>query len=505
MAVCAYILPYQPSQLHQPNQSSHKMYKIIFLLAFAQIALAQHPYSTTVPLKVYAEPSAHTLIRTIAKPTDSIGVIRQTEQDGQAFWCVQVWLRTLDKDGKVINSLVDNFVNKPIKGFVAVEDLDKTSPATQDISKKINQSAFANMAFLLEYDDIDKQIKVVTIEGLSAQKKVLTTQTRFADDFFAKNAQILAILPTDLRRFQIENDYYLRCRNPKNWKPNPDNIYTIKVALHKRNLYNWLFKPSRILSIDSVSERARFAAIQAVRVRDSCIVWHADRSNIPYPWTGGCKNGYADGLGTLYLDSNRVYKGRLVMGMLHGEGTLRDNAWEIHGAWQQGELMPDPTVNTVLYYKNLPPARDTGTYKMYPTIAPLTKWYANRSKNLTAANWKYGTKGFRKNDVLYPYTASYFQLILPDNENPAYKTYKNNECVSFTTWKYKGYDKVGILYGDAPFIDVWCSQKHNRSERDAHLYYWARDNKWYWWGLTHSGGPYPTFADAVRVVCGCAH
>jgi hypothetical protein len=229
--------------------------------------------------------------------------------------------------------------------------------------------------------------------------------------------------------------------------------------LRKQNFFNYLFRPSKIVAIDSVSGRTYYTEIQAVRKRDSCIIWHADNSHTPYKWSGGCKEGYANGTGTLQLDTNRIFKGTLVMGMMQGEGTLRDNAWEIKGDWQQGELRTYSSVNTVLYYKNNAPARDTATYKMYPTIAPLTRWYAARDTRLEQTKWQFYTKGFRKNDVRYPYVASSYQIILPDNENLAYKKYAATDCVSFTVWKYEGLKRVGVLFADAPFFEIWCSKK----------------------------------------------
>jgi hypothetical protein len=468
--------------------------KILFLfcLAFAKTTFAQHAFQTNAHLKLYAEPSVHTQIMAIVQSADSINVIRQTEQEGHTFLRVTVLRKATDK----INPI-------KIGGFICTNDLDKNEPQTLDILTKIKKQAFVNIDFLVEYKDEDKQVKVATVTAFDKNKTVLQQQTRFADDFFGTKTHINAVIPTNLHSLYLENDDYLRCRI-KNWKPDADNNYTIKMLLRKRNVWNKIFRPSKVLSIDSISGKAHYAAIQAIRKRDSCIVWHADDSHTRYKWSGGCKDGYANGYGTLQLDTNRIFKGTLAMGMMQGEGVLRDNAWLISGTWQQGELQPNASVETVLWYKNSPPARDTTTYKMYPTVAPLTKWYAERNTRLREGHWKHYTRGYRRNDVFYPYLPTSYQLILPDNENPAYKQYKNNECVNFTTWKYADYQRVGVLFGDAPFYDVWCSKKNMKAERDARIYYWANDNKWYWWGLTYSS-VFPTFADAVKTACGCKH
>ena len=437
------------------------------LAANMPVAVAQTPYTPTKKLRLYSEPNANT--RILADQIDTLWVCNSVVQNGETF-------------GKVRFKTTQNKAAAAQWGFAAVADLPQTKDAP----------TFAQT-----------EIRLYLADSTNPKNEPLRPTVRlYGRNGSRPSSYALAqqnLLNTRTRGLRVGTKGYLSAKI-RHWQPDPNKRYTIRAYLRKRTLLNWLLQPSRY-QIDSTHETQLLADRETIRRRDSCIVWHEDRSNTPYRWSGGCKEGYANGAGRLQLDTNRTYTGQLAMGMMEGEATLRDNAWELRGTWHEGKLADLNEAHTVLYYQNAAPARDTTRQKMYPTRAPITRWYAERNKRLTGQRTE--SKAFRQNDVRFAYRDDAFQLVLPDNENPAYLTLRPADCLSVNTWQFKTYERVGILYGDAPFFVVRCKGHEKNAEPDARIYYWARENAWYWWGVTHSDGPYATFDAAVKAVCRC--
>ncbi len=454
----------------------------LFLTINASISFAQVPYIKTTKLtKVYHEPLTHSAIMAIADPDlDSLQVYKIVTQNNIDF--VKV---TLQRSRKPTFNNTDKTVDT--YGFVALYDLGEEKAAA--LRKKISAESFALCKLNFTGKDYFPKLK---LKATSHYKKQILGDNEEKNEFF---------LTAKTRCIKIEDTEkeYLSAV-VRRFKPNPDNIYTINIDLQKRNFFTALFFHSPY-KIDSVSESRKFAERQAVRSRDSCIVWYHDRSNLPLKWSGGCKEGYADGAGTLQLDTNRIYKGHLEMGMMQGNGILRDNGWELQGGWNDGLLTDLKQAHTVLFYKNSPPARDTAQHRFYPTRAPIAEWYKQRDAKYIE---KLGnTTQFRRNDILFPYLKESYNLVLPDNENPALKKYKPTDCASLHRWKYIGYQRASFKKGDAPFFYIWRHYNVNKETPDGQAYYSADENHWYWWGAFHDDGPFATFEEVVKNVCDC--
>ncbi len=455
---------------------------LLFLLNMAN-SFAQATFiKTTKPTKIYHEPLAHSAIVAIADPDlDSLQAYKIVTQNNIDFVKIKM-LRNQKNAAQKQPKIIEAY------GFIALYDLEEQKAA--DLRKKIAKESFAlcklNLTDELQYSDIK-------LRATSYYKKTALSNNADKSDF---------LLPAKTRCLKIQDTAgkYLSA-TIRHFKPNPDNIYTFNISLQKRNFFNAIFMPSRC-RIDSFSESRKFAERQVVRSRDSCIVWFHDRSNVPLKWSGGCKEGFANGDGTLQIDTNRIFKGHLEMGMMQGNGTLRDNAWELQGSWNDGFLTDLKQAHTVLFYKNSPPARDTAQRRFYPTRAPITAWYKQREANFIQ---KIGsTEQFRRNDILFPYLKESFNLVLPDNENPSLKKYKPTDCPSLHRWKYVGYQRASFKKGDAPFFYVWRREHPNQENPDGQAYYSAADNHWYWWGAFVDDGPFATFEEVVKNICGCS-
>ena len=472
----------------------------LFTRLYAQTNEARIPlFKPTKPLKIYHEPLAYSAIIAVADPDlDSLQAYKIATQNGIDFLKIKMENRrtiTL-RNGKTETKTATNF------GFIALYDLEERVAA--ELRKKLMTESFALCKINANYfqkkpinnSGIDKKLnidflqKTVTVTSYNGRKIVGNNGDK---------SQFLLTNKTRCMNIEDTEGEYLHAV-VKHFKPNPDNVYTIQIQLKKRNFINWIFERSKY-TIDSISETKKFAERQTIRRVDSCIAWYHDRSNLPMRWTGDCKEGYANGNGTLQLDTNRIFSGRLEMGMMQGEGTLRDNGWELKGTWNEGQLVDLRQANTVLFYKNSLPARDTTPHRLYPTRAPMVVWYKERNTRLSTQIQSFNA--FRRNDIMFPYLKESFNLVLPDNENPALKTFKPTDCAAIHRWKSVGARRVSYSQGDAPFFHVWAKEHPHQEVPDGQVYYSAADNKWYWWGAFYTDGPYPTFQDALKDVCKC--
>ncbi len=464
----------------------HKISLVFTIFLFCMTAFAQIPtFTVSKSTKIYHEPLTYSAIIAVAEPDlDSLQCYKITTQNNIDFAKVSL-IRTTTitkRNGSKEES------KSVLYGFVALYDLDESVAAA--LRRKLTAESFALCRLIAQDTSESKEPKKMAIISY-AKRKILGSTT----------ANQLFLLSNKTRCLQLrdEENEYLRSVI-KHFKPNPDNIYTIQVQLKKPNFINWIFGRSKC-TIDSISETKKFADRQVIRRRDSCIAWYHDRSNAPMIWSGGCKDGYANGDGMLQLDTNRLFVGRLEMGMMQGEGTLRDNAWEIKGGWNDGQLTDLRQVHTVLFYKNKLPARDTTQHRLYPTRAPITEWYKERNTRLNSKIQPF--KAFRRNDITFQYLKESFNLVLPDNENPLLRKFKPADCAAIHHWKSAGAERVSYNLGDAPFFHIRCKDHQNQEHPDGRVYYSATDNKWYWWGAFYTDGPYPTFQDALRDVCKC--